>query len=180
MRDNDFISLILIMGSLSLIAVGGAPSVLAPMQREAVDVHHWLTAREFVEMFAITKFAPGPGAMTSTLIGYKVAGWMGAVVATLAFFVPSSIVCLAVSRVWTKHRGRPWRLAVEEGLAPIAAGLMLSGGVVIFRMSDAGPLAWTAAGAVALVLSRWTKVHPFVLLIVGAAIFLAARPFGLR
>jgi chromate transporter len=180
MRDNDYLSLALIMSSLSIIAVGGAPGILAPMQRETVDVHHWITARDFVEMFAITKFAPGPGAMTATLIGYKVAGWTGALVATLALFIPSSALCLAVSRVWTAHRGRPWRRAVEEGLAPIAAGLMLSGGFVIFRLSNAGFLSWGAAVAVALVISRWAKVHPFVLLVIGAVIFVAARPFGLR
>jgi chromate transporter len=171
MRENIYLSLALVMAPLSLAAIGGAPSIFAPMQHETVDIYHWLTAREFVEIFAVAKFAPGPGAMVSTLIGYKVAGWLGALVSTLALFLPSSLLCLAVTQAWNRHRGKLWHKAVEDGLGPIAAGLMFAGVLAIFRLAEAGPLSWLVAIVVAVILSLRSKVHPFALLALGAAVF---------
>ena len=171
MRENIYVSLFLVMAPFSLAAIGGAPSIFAPLQHESVDVYHWLTARDFVEIFAVAKFAPGPGAMVSTLIGYKVAGWLGALVATLSLFLPSSILCLAVAQAWNKHRGKNWHKAVEEGLGPIAAGLMFAGVLAIFRLAEAGPLSWGVALIVAVILSWRARAHPFAMLALGAGVF---------
>ena len=175
MRDNVYLTMLYVFAPFSLMAIGGAPSIFAPLQKETVDTLHWLTGREFVEMFAVAKFAPGPGAMISTLIGYKVAGWTGAAVSTLALFVPSSILCMGVATVWNQHRGKPWHKAIEEGLAPIAAGLMFAVVLAIFRLAHAGPLSWAVAAVVAAILSFRARAHPFALLGLGAAVFLLAR-----
>lgn len=172
MRDNLYLQLAAVMAPLSLIAVGGAPAIFAPMQHEVVDVRQWLTGRDFVEMFAVAKFAPGPGAMISTLIGYHVAGWIGALVSTLALFLPSSLLCMAVARAWDKHRGKPWHKAVEEGLSPIAAGLVFAGILALFRLVHSGVLSWIVAVVVAGVMTWRAKIHPFSLLGIGVVIFL--------
>ena len=103
MREDDsdlstYLALMAVFVPMSLVAIGGGPSVFAPIQREAVDVHEWITAREFVEIFAVARVAPGPGSMLATLIGWKVAGWTGALVATAALFIPSSIMCLGIAK----------------------------------------------------------------------------------
>ena len=175
MRDNIYLTIIAVFAPFSLVAIGGAPSIFAPLQKETVDTLHWLTGREFVEMFAVAKFAPGPGAMISTLIGYKVAGWLGALVSTLALFLPSSVLCMGVATVWNQHRGKPWHRAIQQGLSPIAAGLMLAGVLAIFRLAQAGPLSWAVAVAVAGILSWRAKAHPFALLFLGVVVFLLAR-----
>ena len=69
MRDNPLIGLAWVLVPFSLLSIGGGPSIFAPLQRETVDVWHWITAREFIDLFAIARTAPGPGAMLSTLIG---------------------------------------------------------------------------------------------------------------
>src|ERR1700684_4658936 len=79
----------------------------------------WFPPQEFVELFALARITPGPGSMLATLIGFKVAGLAGAAVATLALFVPSSVLCFLVARVWNRYRGRPWPQAFEAGLAPV-------------------------------------------------------------
>ena len=106
MRDNPYLALMAVFVPFSLTSIGGGPSVFAGIQHQAVDVHHWVSAREFVDLFAISRAAPGPGSMLVTLIGWKVAGWWGALVATLALFVPSSLLCYGVARVWNRHRGQ--------------------------------------------------------------------------
>jgi chromate transport protein ChrA len=48
MRDNPVVALIIVVAPLSLLAIGGASSIYAPLQRQVVDVEHWLTGREFI------------------------------------------------------------------------------------------------------------------------------------
>jgi chromate transporter len=173
MRDSELLALIAILAPLSIASIGGAASVYAPLQYQTVDVHHWLTGREFVEMFAIARVTPGPGTMLATLIGWKVAGLAGALVATLALFLPASVLCYLIARVWTRYRGKPWHEAVEQGLAPIGAGLLFAGVLAILRIGAVGPLSWAAAAGVAGLLVWRPRLHPFALLIGGALVFVA-------
>ena len=73
----------------SLFAVGGANSAIPEIHRYAVDVQHWLSARQFADSFALAQLTPGPNLIIVTLIGYHVAGIAGAVVATLAMCTPT-------------------------------------------------------------------------------------------
>jgi chromate transporter len=179
MRDLDLIAgLVAVVAPLSIAAIGGASGIYAPLQHESVDVRHWLAPQEFIELFAIARVTPGPGSMLATLIGFKVAGLAGPAAATLALFVPSSVICYAVARVWNRHRGRPWHQAVEQGLAPIGAGLLFSGVVALLRLGAAGqlwPLSWAIAAAVAGLLTWRTRLHPALLLVGGALLFVLAH-----
>jgi chromate transporter len=168
MRDNPYWLLLTVFVPFSLVSFGGGPSIFAGIQHQAVDVHHWVSAREFVDLFAISRGAPGPGSMLATLIGWKVAGWWGALVATLGLFVPSSLLCYGVAHVWNRHRGKRWHTALERGLAPIGAGLLLAGVIAIVRISDAGGLAIVLAGISALVTIFVPRVNPLILLAAGA------------
>ncbi len=176
MRD-PLLTLVAVLAPLSLVSVGGAASVYAPLQHQSVDVLHWLTPQDFIQMFAVARVTPGPGTMLATLVGFKVAGLTGALVATLALFLPSSVVCFLVSRVWTRYRGQPWHQACESGLAPIGAGLMFSGVLAVLRLGASGPLrplTWCVAAAVAALLTWHKRLHPWGLLAGGAAVFVAA------
>jgi chromate transporter len=173
MRDSELLALIAILAPLSIASIGGAASVYAPLQHQTVDVHQWLTGREFVEMFAIARVTPGPGTMLATLIGWKVAGLAGALVATLALFLPASILCYLIARVWNRYRGKPWHAAVEQGLAPIGAGLLFAGVLAILRIGAVGPLSWAAAAGVTGLMVWRPRLHPFALLIGGALVFVA-------
>jgi len=114
--------------------------------------------------------------MLVTLIGWKVAGWWGALVATLALFVPSSLLCYAVARLWNRHRGKRWHTALEQGLAPVGAGLLLAGVIAIFRVSGAGLAAWAVALLSAAILGWHPRLHPLVLLAVGGLAFILLGP----
>jgi chromate transporter len=173
MRDSELLALIAILAPLSIASIGGAASVYAPLQHQTVDVHQWLTGREFVEMFAIARVTPGPGTMLATLIGWKVAGLAGALGATLALFLPASILCYLIARVWNRDRGKPWHAAVEQGLAPIGAGLLFAGVLAILRIGAVGPLSWAAAAGVTGLMVWRPRLHPFALLIGGALVFVA-------
>ena len=100
---DDFrtlLTLVLVFVPLSLLSIGGGASLLADMEHQSVAVHGWTTAREFADLFAISRAAPGPGTMLSALIGWKAAGWTGAVTATIALYLPSSLLVYGAARLW--------------------------------------------------------------------------------
>ena len=159
MRDNPLLALVIVFIPLSLLSIGGGPSILAGIQN-AVEARRWMSERDFIDLFAIARAAPGPGVLLATLVGWKVAGIPGALVASLALFVPSSIVYYAIARPWSTHRGKDWHTALEVGLAPVAAGLILAGSLVILRASGGDPLLWAIAAASTAILLWLPRLNP--------------------
>jgi chromate transporter len=175
MRDSELLALVAILAPLSIASIGGAASVYAPLQHQTVDVYGWLTGQEFIDLFAIARVTPGPGTMMATLIGWKVAGLAGALTATAALFLPATVLCYLVARVWNRYRGKPWHAAFEQGLAPIGAGLLFAGVLAILRIGAGGPLSWATAAGVAGLLVWQPKLHPFALLAAGAVLFITVQ-----
>ena len=171
MRDDPLWALIVVFVPFSLVSIGGGASIFAGVQHQAVDVRQWLTAREFIDLFALARGAPGPGSMLITLIGWKVAGLSGAFVATAALFVPASVLCYMLARVWNAHRGKVWHKALEVGLAPVGTGLILAGAIAVLRLTGASVASWIVAGAAAVILGVWPRVHPLLLLGGGGVLF---------
>ena len=168
---DTLIALGLVFAPLSLLSFGGGNAVIADIAQQAIQVQGWTSEREFADLFALSRAAPGPGSMLAALIGWKAAGIGGAAVATLAFYVPSAALVLGVARLWGRWRGSVWHTAVERGMAPVAAGLFLSGGIAVLRASPGGPAVWVAAIVTTLALLRWPKMHPVPLLLGAAVLF---------
>ena len=180
--SEDFktlLALTLVFASLSLLSIGGGASLLAEIEHQSVSVHAWTTQREFADLFAISRAAPGPGTMLSTLIGWKIAGLAGALTATIALYLPSSLIVYAAARVWGRWRGSVWHSAVERGLAPIAAGLILAGGIAVLRVSPGGPAVWLAAIVAAILILCRPLLNPLVLFCAGGALFGLTKALGL-
>src|SRR5271155_4948386 len=167
---RTLVSLVLVFVPLSLLSIGGGASLVADMEHQSVTVHGWTTARQFADLFAISRAAPGPGTMLSTLIGWKVAGWAGALTATVALYLPSSLLVYGAARMWARWRGSPWHAAIEQGLAPIAAGLVLAGGIAVLQVSG-GRAVWAAAIVATAVLLRWPRLNPLILFAISGALF---------
>ena len=171
------VALALLFAELSLLAFGGGPTVLPEMQRRVVEVHGWMAAAQFNALFGLAQAAPGPNMMVVTLLGWRVAGFWGAVVATAAMFGPSSVVTGVALRVWERFRLAPWRRAVQAGLVPVTAGLVAAGAALIASTAAATP-ALAGVTAVAAVLSVATRLHPLWLLGAGAVFGLLGVGFG--
>ena len=157
---------------LSLLAFGGGQAVLPDMQRAAVEVHHWATAGEFLDMFAISRAVP-PGSLIVVLVGQKAAGVAGGLVALIAMFGPSSLLMYVVTRVWHRSGGTAWRELVERALAPIAVGLTIASGLAIARTTEHDWPSYAVTAATTLLLA-FTELHPLVVLAGGAAVLMIA------
>jgi chromate transporter len=158
---------------LSMVAFGGGAGVIPDIQRAAVDTHHWLTAKEFLDLFAISRAAPGPGSMIAVLVGQKAAGVAGGAVSFLAMFGPSSVVVYGVARFWNRAARKPWRAVVERALAPVGIGMTFATGLALTRGTEHAPLAY-AITAVSTLAFAFTSIHPLLLLAAGASIQLLA------
>jgi chromate transporter len=172
--SGSLLDLAIVFGQMSLLAFGGANSVIPEMQRQVVDVHQWMSAHEFAAMYALAQAAPGPNMMVVGLVGYRVAGAWGAVVTTTAVAVPSSVLTLCVAGAWYRFKDAAWRKALQAGLLPVTAGLIMASAAVVVRSTTLG---WTEAlvtGLAAALFLR-TKLHP-LLILAGAA---AAGAVGL-
>ena len=167
------LQLALLFLGLSMLAFGGGSGVLPDMQRATVDQYHWLTSKEFIDMFAISRAQPGPGSLIVVLIGLKAAGLAGALVSFVAMFGPSSIAVHLVARVWHRAASSDWRQTVEQALAPVAVGLTFGSGLALMRQAEHGWLPWgvTIAGTI---LFAFTDINPLLLLAGGAGALLLA------
>ncbi len=152
---------------MSLMSVGGVGSVLPDVQRYVVEVQHWLTAKQFADSFALGNAAPGPNMMYVALIGWQVAGVLGALAATLGMILPTATLTLGVVR-WNAlapdtRAGR----ALREGLAPITIGLILASGWVLVGSSDHDWRGYALTAATVVVFTR-TRLNPLWLVAAGA------------
>lgn len=163
---------------LSLVTIGGGQATVAEIQRQVVDVHHWMTATQFLDVFALGRLAPGPGSLMVALIGWHVAGLWGALAAILSMFLPTAFLMLGVAYLWKRHRGARWQRAMEAGLRPIAAGMILAAVYVLFLSLAGG---WTAriVSLASTVLMLRTKLNPLVVVIGGGVLMVSLFQLGL-
>ena len=154
---------------MSLFAIGGGNAALPEMHRFAVEERHWMTDRQFADMFAIAQVTPGPNALIVALIGYQVAGIAGAAVATLAMCGPACLLAFYVSGVWNRFRTAPWRVIIEGGIVPVSVGLIGSTALVI---AQAAALNWRAVALMAVTAVATLRTHINPLWIFAAAALL--------
>lgn len=172
MRDESggtLLALFAVFAPLSLLSFGGSNAVIADIAHQSI-AQGWTDERGFADFFALARAAPGPGSMLAALIGWNAAGLAGALVATLSLYLPSALLVWAAARLWGRWRGSRWHAAVERGLAPIAAGLFLSGGIAVLRLSS-GAAMWLGALGAAAILLLWPRLHPVPVMFAGGIVF---------
>ena len=148
---------------LSLLAVGGTNAIAPEMHRQVVEVSHWMSDRQFAQLFAVAQSAPGPNLIIAPVIGWRVAGGWGAVTATLAMCIPSSILAYVVSGLWRRIHDRPWRVWVQSGIAPVVIGLIGASGFLLAKGADADWRGAAVTAASAALIWR-TKLNPLWML----------------
>ena len=166
---NPILTLVWTFALMSLFAVGGANSAVPEMHRVAVDVHHWMTDRQFADIFAISQLSPGPNVLIVTLIGYSVAGVAGALTATVAMCGPTAILAYYVSRLLARSSHSPWPAIIQAALVPLSIGLMTASALVLAQAADRS---WFAVVLTisAAILTLATRLNPLWLLLIGGCL----------
>jgi chromate transporter len=144
---------------VGVVLYGGGYVLFAFVEQGLVRDHHWLTQQQVLDAIAIGQFTPGPVLSTATFIGYLLAGPWGAVVATVAIFLPSFFYVAALGPILPKLRRSPWMAAFLDSVNVCAVALMA--GVTVRLAADAlrsWPM-WGIAATALAVLWKW-KVNP--------------------
>lgn len=163
------LQLALYFALLSVVSVGGIPSVMPEMQRLVVDAQGWMSAAEFTQLFAIAQAAPGPNVLVTALIGWKVAGIAGGAVALGAFCGPAALLAYSLGGYWDRMRDAPWRKVLQRALVPVTVGFIVSGGYILATPQGIGWQSALIAGASAAALYA-TRVNPLWILSAGGTL----------
>lgn len=153
---------------LSLLAVGGGSAVLPEMQ-SLLHQHFHLSQTQFVHAYSVGQLAPGPNMLAVLIMGEMIDGILGAAIVFLAFFIPSSILCLYAGRIWQRIGDTPWRHTLQQALEPISIGLMCSGVYTIAKESLVNWQSCLVAVGVGVLLLK-TKINPVILILVAGLI----------
>ncbi|HEV7893649.1 MAG TPA: chromate transporter [Pyrinomonadaceae bacterium] len=163
---------------IGAVTFGGGYVMVPLIEAEVVHTHGWLTHREFVEAFALGQITPGPVLITATFIGYKVAGTLGALVATVSIFLPSLVLTIVAGSSLRRFRANRQVQAFLRGVTPAVVGLLVA---AAWSMGRAGIHTWVGlllACACAFVLLRF-RVNAFPVILGAAAVRFALTLFGL-
>jgi chromate transporter len=171
---NILLQIAALFGKLSLLAVGGVNSTLPSIAHDVVDLRHWMTREAFAQLFAIAQSAPGPNMLVVVLIGQRVGGVAGGIVAALAMVLPAGILVFVASGLWERFRLARWRRVLQAAILPITAGLVLAAACVLVEDADSSVvLAMVTAGV--LIVSLRSSVHPLWLLAGGTVVGLVVH-----
>lgn len=146
----------------------GGGFVLVPILHQTlVEGLHWLTAREFLDGVAISNLTPGPIAVLATFAGYRVQGILGALVATLALFLPALALMSLLSHFYRRLKDLRPAQNLLAGLSPVVVGLIAGAAVLLApgALHGAGGVALSLLALVLLVRFQW---HPAFVLGLGA------------
>lgn len=127
---------------MSLTLFGGGYVIIPAMQQVIVDGFHWLTTKEFADAIAMGQITPGPVILTATFIGYRVAGLLGACVASFAIFFPPGMVMLLFSGFLKKIKDSNVVTAIFKGMRPAIIGMIFS---AAFTVGKGAEMVWPSA-----------------------------------
>ncbi len=154
---------------IGAVLFGSGYVLLAFLQADFVERLHWLTEKQILDAVAVGQFTPGPVFTTATFIGYLLAGIPGAIVSTVAIFLPGFVFVAIVYRLLPRLRRSPWTSAFLDGVNIGAVGLMAG---VTVQLGRASIVDWPSAAiglAAAVALLRFRINSAWLVLAGGLA-----------
>jgi chromate transporter len=141
---------------------GSGLAVVPFLHQGLVDDHHWLSQQQFVDCVALGIISPGPVVIIGTVAGYLVFGLTGAVVATVAIFLPAFVFLVALGRTYRRHAEHARVKGFVSGATAAASGAIAGAAIVIAKgiVDDAASVAIVLVGLVVLMQKRVRVPEP--------------------
>lgn len=166
--DNILIKLFLTFFKIGAFSFGGGYAMIPFIQREVIDNNGWLLKTDFLDIIGISQMTPGPIAVNSaTFVGFKVAGIMGSVAATLGVTSVSFILISIVNRLINKFKESKAMQAALLGMRPVLIALIINAFVDLAKTAyvDIKSIIVTIIIAACL-FSK--KIHPILVIVIAA------------
>lgn len=154
---------------VGIFSFGGGYAVLPLIANDVVQQYHWLTATQFADLLALAQLTPGPILVnTATLVGYRTAGAIGAVMALLGVLLPTFMVMLLLTCYYRRFSRQGPVQRLVRGFYPTLVALLVS---TAFFLAANTPYSWQLPVIAGLTVAAmiWRRPNPFwILLIAGA------------
>ena len=170
MSLHDFLLLFAQFCLLSLLSIGGYPSVLPDVHRQLVEQRQWLSEEGFAQAVALGQSAPGPNIMVIGVVGWMAAGPLGLIACLVGILLPSTLLIWRVGRWARLHQEHPGIRAFRVGTAPLMVGLSLASAGLLATPYLQAPFAWALLLVVAVGVATRPSLPPIVWLALGAAL----------
>ncbi len=151
------------------VLFGSGYVLVAFLEGGLVHDYGWLSQQQLLDAIAIGQFTPGPVLSAATFIGYVISGVLGAVVSTVAIFLPSFFFVAALNPIVPRLRQSPWASAFLDAANISSVALMLAVIVKLGQTTLTGFPAWLITMAALGVSFRW-KVNATWLILGGATV----------
>ncbi|MEN9217134.1 MAG: chromate efflux transporter [Gloeomargarita sp. HHBFW_bins_162] len=168
------------------VLFGGGYLLIAFIEHDLVNRYGWLTQQQLLDAIALGQFTPGPVLSTASFVGFQIAGWEGAAVATIAIFLPSFIFVALLNPIVIWFRRTTWTGAFLDGLnvgavaliAVVVARLGWQIGVAPFAVSIGQGVWMVGIAIISGVLLFWKRVSAPWLIGLGAVLGLLGYGLG--
>mgnify|MGYP000113654203 CR=1 FL=1 len=111
---------------------GTGLAAIPVLQHEVVDIHQWMSSKEFLDGIAFGQITPGPVTITSVFIGYKTAGLLGAISACIGMYGPGAILILGVMPlIFYRLKGKPFLADFQQGAIPTVIGCIFGAMILL-------------------------------------------------
>lgn len=165
---------------IGLFTFGGGYAMLPLIEREVIDKKGWTDKEEILSIYALAQSVPGVIAVnTSIVLGNRLAGVKGAVVAATGVISPSLIVIMAIASYFDVIMNSVYVLQAFSGIRAAVVGLVAAAAVRIALASLKDKPAYIIA-IVAFVLSAFTNVHAIAIILGGALAGLLVHYFSAK
>ena len=133
-KTKEYLLLFLTMLKIGLFTFGGGYAMIALLENEFVAKKKWLEKDEFLDMAAIAESTPGPIAINAaTYIGFKNAGIVGSIIATLGICIPSFVIIYAISLFFDAFLSLTLVAYAFKGIQICVVYLILSAGLKMLK-----------------------------------------------
>lgn len=154
----------------SNLGFGGGPSLIPLVKAEAVDRYQWMDNEEFTDSLAISNALPGPIATKmAAYIGYKIAGWLGALAAILGTIAPTAIIVILLGSLLVRYSASPELQAMLKAVRPVVVVLVADTAYDMAKKAFPSLSTWIIA-AVTIGLLYLVDIHP-AFIIVASMVF---------
>jgi chromate transporter len=173
--------LILAFLKIGVSSFGGGYAALAVIQSIIVDQYHWIDINTFSDMVTISQMTPGPiGINGATFVGIKYAGLIGGVTATMAFILPSLIICSILGHIYLKYGEVTIIKLIIKAMRPVVIGVVFAAGINLLEpaLFDSLVISFSNLNYFSLILFlvlfvvtfKFKKLSPVIVMLLGGII----------
>ena len=167
---KDLSALLVSFAKIGAVAYGGGPSMVPLLKAEVVERRKWIETDDFMDALAIGNALPGPIiTKMAAAVGYRKAGWCGAIAALGGITLPSAVILLILMGFVAQVKDNPMMASMLKGLRPVVVAMLAYAAWDMGQSAiDLKKHATSVIALAALALMLFSPIHPALIVVLGA------------